>query len=73
MPQREWTINLPDGSRLTSTSSIDAHVIIRVPVTASSGTRMTVKEAEDILRAQGFRPSTAAERRRNRKVLRPAK
>jgi hypothetical protein len=58
---------------MTSTSSIDAPVIIRVPVTTSSDTRMTVKEAEDILRAQGFRPSTAAERRRNRKVLRPAK
>ena len=73
MPQREWTTNLPDGSRMTSTSNIDAPVIIRVPVTASSETRMTVKEAEASLRAQGFRLSTAAERRRNRKLLRPAK
>jgi hypothetical protein len=61
------------SATLNSTSSIDAPVIIRVPVTASSATRMTVKEAEDILRTRGFRPSTAAERRRNRKLLRPAK
>jgi hypothetical protein len=34
---------------------------------------MSVKEAEEILRAQGFRPATAAERRRNRKFLPSAK
>ena len=31
---------------------------------------MTVKEAEEILRRQGFRPATAAERKRNKKFLR---
>jgi len=45
-------------------------VIVRVPVTASG--RMTVKEAERILRGQGFRPATAAERKRNKKFLRAA-
>ena len=51
-----------------STCSIETPVIIRVPATASG--RMTVKEAEEILRAQGFRPATAAERKRNKKFLR---
>jgi hypothetical protein len=41
-----------------------------VPVSAAG--RITVKEAEAILRAQGFRPATAAERKRNKKFLRAA-
>jgi hypothetical protein len=51
-----------------STCSIEAPVIVRVPVSASGG--ITVKEAEKILRSQGFRPATAAERKRNKKFLR---
>lgn len=51
-----------------STCSIEAPVIIRVPVSAAG--RMTVKEAEAILRAQGFRPVTAAEQKKNKKFLR---
>jgi hypothetical protein len=53
-----------------STCSIEAPVIVRVPVSAAG--RITVKEAEAILRAQGFRPATAAERKRNRKFFQPA-
>jgi hypothetical protein len=53
-----------------STCSIEAPVIVRVPV--STAGRMTVKEAEAILRAQGFRPATAAERKRNKKFFRAA-
>ena len=52
----------------SSTCSIETPVIVRVPVTASC--RMTVKEAEQILRRQGFRPATAAERKRTKKILR---
>lgn len=51
-----------------STCSIETPVIVRVPVTASG--RMTVKEAERIMRGHGFRPATAAERKRNKKFLR---
>ena len=51
-----------------STCSIEAPVIVRVPVSAAG--RMTVKEAEAILRAQGFRPATAAEQKKNKKFLR---
>jgi len=61
------------SATLNSTSSTGTPVIIRVPVIPFSGTRMSVKEAEEILRAQGFRPATAAERRRNREFLPSAK
>lgn len=44
-------------------------MIIRVPVLpADEG--MSVREAEKILKAQGFRPMTPAEQRRNKKFFR---
>ncbi len=51
-----------------STCSIEAPVIVRLPVNAAG--RLTVKEAEGILRSHGFRPATAVERKRNKKFLR---
>jgi beta-lactam-binding protein with PASTA domain len=50
-------------------SRTEAPVIIRVPVLpADEG--MSVREAEKILKAQGFRPMTPAEQRRNKKFFR---
>ena len=50
-------------------SRTEAPVIIRVPVLpADEG--MSVREAEKILKAQGFRPMTPTEQRRNKKFFR---
>jgi hypothetical protein len=46
-----------------------APVIIRVPVLPAEDS-MSVREAEKILRQQGFRPMTPAEQRRNKKFFR---
>jgi hypothetical protein len=44
-------------------------VIIRVPVLPAEDS-MSVRDAEKILREQGFRPMTPAEQRRNKKFFR---
>ena len=52
-----------------TTSRTKVPVIIRVPVLPAEES-MSVREAEKILREQGFRPMTPAEQRRNKKFFR---
>ena len=52
-----------------TTSRTKVPVIIRVPVLPAEES-MSVREAEKILRQQGFRPMTPAEQRRNKKFFR---
>lgn len=50
-------------------SRTEAPVIVRVPVWPADEV-MSVREAEKILKEQGFRPMTPAEQRRNKKFFR---
>ena len=52
-----------------TTSRTKVPVIIRVPVLPAEES-LSVREAEKILRQQGFRPMTPAEQRRNKKFFR---
>ena len=60
---------MPTMSATSNTiSRTKAPVIIRVPVLPAEE-NMSVREAEKILREQGFRPMTPAEQRRNKKFF----